>query len=80
MAIRPIDHSQSFQVNASFVPRNSIIHRFHMEDAKPLSIPMDPNNRLSKENCPVSIEEKQEMKTVPYREVIGALNWVHDPI
>ena len=55
---------------------NSIIHHFHMEDAKPLSIPMDSNNCLSKENCPVSIEEKQDMKAIPYREIIGALNWV----
>ena len=47
-----------------------------MEDTKPLSSPMDSNNRLSKESCPTSDEGKQDMKGIPYWEVIGALNWV----
>ena len=47
-----------------------------MEDAKPLLSPMDSNNRLSKESCPTSDEGKQDMKGIPYQEVIGALNWV----
>ena len=70
------DHSKRTLALSQETYINSIIRRFHMEDAKPLSIPMDPNNCLSKENCPVSIEEKQDMKAIPYREVIGALNWV----
>ena len=55
---------------------NSIIHHFNLEDAKSMSTPIDSNTRLTKENCPTSVEDKQEMKGVPYRELIGALNWV----
>ena len=55
---------------------NSIVHRFNLEDAKLLSAPIDTNTRLLKDDCANSDEEKQEMKRIPYREVIGALNWV----
>jgi hypothetical protein len=36
---------------------------------------MDPNIRLTKDDCPTSDDDKAEMKKVPYREAIGALNW-----
>ena len=51
---------------------NTIVHRFHLEDAKPLSVPIDANTRLLKEDCSVSDEDKREIKTVPYREAVGA--------
>src|SRR5271168_196197 len=54
----------------------SLLRRFNLEDAKNLTVPIDPNIRLSKDDCPVSVEDKQEMKGVPYQEAIGALNWV----
>ena len=54
----------------------SIIRRFNLEDAKPLTIPIDPNISLSKDHCAETEEEKKAMKNVPYREAIGALNWV----
>lgn len=40
------------------------------------SIPIDPNISLSKDYCPETNEAKAEMKGVPYREAIGALNWI----
>jgi Reverse transcriptase (RNA-dependent DNA polymerase) len=55
---------------------NSVIRRFNLEDSKPLSTPIDSNTRLLKDDCPTSAEDKQEMKDVPYRELIGALNWL----
>ena len=53
-----------------------IIRCFNLEDAKPLTIPIDPNTLLSKDQCPATEEGKEIMKNVPYRKVIGALNWV----
>jgi transposase InsO family protein len=53
-----------------------VIRRFNLEDAKPLTIPVDPNISLSKDHCPETNEAKAEMKGVPYREAIGALNWI----
>src|SRR6202522_333476 len=54
----------------------SIIRRFNLEDAKSLTIPIDPNTSLSKDKCPKTEEERKTMRNVPYREAIGALNWV----
>ena len=54
----------------------SIIRHFNLEDAKELTVPIDSNIHLSKVDCPTSDEEKAEMKKIPYREAIGALNWV----
>jgi hypothetical protein len=54
----------------------SIIRRFNLEDAKSLTIPIDPNTSLSKDQCPTTEEEQKTMKKVPYREAVGALNWV----
>ena len=31
---------------------------------------------LLKDDFPVLAEEKQEMKKIPYREIVGALNWL----
>ena len=55
---------------------NSIVCRFNLEDAKPISAPIDTNTRLVKTDCPTSIEDKQGMQGIPYHEAIGALNWV----
>ena len=42
-------------------------------DAKPLSIPMDPNISFSKNQCPTTPDDIASMRCVPYREVIGLL-------
>jgi hypothetical protein len=54
----------------------TILRRFNLENAKSLSIPMDPNTHFSKDDCPSTDEEVTVMKKVPYREAIGALNWI----
>ena len=46
---------------------NSVVHRFNLEDAKPLLIPIDANMHLQKDDCPVSDEDKKEMKTTILR-------------
>ena len=54
----------------------SLLHRFNLEEAKSLTIPIDPNICLSNDDCHTSVEEKQEMKGIPYQEAVRALNWV----
>ena len=53
-----------------------MVYCFHLEDAKPLSAPVDSNTCLLKEDCPVSDEDKEEMKAIPYCKAVGALNWI----
>ena len=45
-----------------------VLKKFQMWDAEPVSIPMDMNQQLSSE-----LHKSQEIKSVPYREVIGSL-------
>ena len=51
----------------------SILARFNLMDAKPLSIPMDPNISFSKDDCPTTPDEVARMRRVPYCEAIGSL-------
>jgi transposase InsO family protein len=52
---------------------DSILARFNFTDAKPLSIPMDPNISFSKDQCPTTPDDIASMRRVPYREAIGSL-------
>jgi hypothetical protein len=53
----------------------SILQRFNFTDAKPLSMPMDPNVQLTTEQCPTSVTDIASMKHIPYREAVGSLMW-----
>jgi len=55
---------------------DTLLRRFNLEDCKPLAQPLDPHVQFSKDQCPTTVEEKAAMKAVPYREAVGALNWV----
>ena len=55
---------------------NSTLDCFNLADASPLSTPLVPGIRLSTANCPTSQEEKEEMATRPYRELVGCLSWL----
>lgn len=44
-----------------------------MEDVSPVNSPMDINQKISKEMCPRTAEEQQEMVKIPYLEAIGCI-------
>lgn len=54
---------------------DSIIRRYGFEDLKPVSIPMDPNVRLSSLQSPSSTSAIAAMRNIPYHEAIGSLMW-----
>ena len=54
---------------------DAILRRYHFDELKPLSTPMDVQVRLSSEQAPASAAECALMRDVPYREAVGALNW-----
>ena len=45
---------------------DNILARFNLQDAKSYSSPLDPNVKLSKDQCPTTDEEKKTMEKVPY--------------
>jgi hypothetical protein len=52
---------------------SSILSRFGLEDAKPLSTPMDPAANLSKDQLLKTPAESADMANVPYCKAVGAL-------
>ncbi|PIL23016.1 hypothetical protein GSI_14323 [Ganoderma sinense ZZ0214-1] len=54
---------------------DAIIRRFGLDDAKPLSTPMDPHVQLSAEQSPKTMAEVAGMRNVPYREAVGSLQY-----
>lgn len=53
-----------------------LLSRFKMEDVKSVSTPIESTIKITKEMCPNSEEERQEMENRPYRELIGGLNYL----
>lgn len=53
-----------------------VIERFGMTHANAVSTPMEAGVKLLREDEASSQEEKDEMKQVPYRELIGSLNYL----
>ena len=54
----------------------AILQRFCMEACKGVSIPLSPTTHCSKEQSPTSDEDKEFMKTIPYRQVVGSLMYL----
>lgn len=52
---------------------SSMLDRFGMQNCNPVMTPMDMSTKLSKEQCPKSNEELNEMRNIPYQELIGSL-------
>lgn len=44
-----------------------VLKRFNMEDCKPVTTPMNSNEKLSKEMCPKTEEEKREIEKLLYQ-------------
>ncbi|UYV80202.1 hypothetical protein LAZ67_18001996 [Cordylochernes scorpioides] len=50
-----------------------ILQKFNMIECRPVSTPLDISFPISKGDCPTDEEEKERMKAIPYRELIGSL-------
>lgn len=53
-----------------------LLLKFNMADCKPISTPMDPNQRLTKDMSPKTSAEKEEMEKIPYQEAVGRLLYI----
>jgi hypothetical protein len=52
---------------------STVLERFHMQDSKGTSIPLDPNVKLSKAQEANSSQDKESMASIPYRQAIGSI-------
>ena len=53
-----------------------ILKKYGMENCRPISTPMDMNRKLSKEMCPKTPEEIEDMKNIPYQSAVGSLMYL----
>lgn len=54
----------------------TVLKRFNMSDCKPVSTPLNIGLKLSKEMCPQTEEEKEEVKDLPYQNLVGSLMYL----
>ena len=54
----------------------SILKRFNMDKCKPVAVPMNNSEKLTKEESPKSNNETAAMKDVPYQEAVGCLMYL----
>ena len=53
-----------------------VLERFKLGSMHPVSTPLDPGVRLSKEQSPQNGSERSEMSQVPYSQLVGALMYL----
>ncbi len=52
---------------------DSILWRYSFNNLKPISIPMDPNAKLTTAQSPTTTEEFAKMRDIPYHEAVSSL-------
>lgn len=55
---------------------NELLEKFKMTECNPVLTPMDLNQKLSREMSPRTEEDRERMKQVPFRELIGSLQFL----
>jgi hypothetical protein len=53
-----------------------MLAQFHLNDAHPMSIPLNPGAPLTDAQCPISDNEKKDIETVPYKQLVGSLLYI----
>jgi hypothetical protein len=53
-----------------------VLHRFNMSDCTAVRTPLAPGTNLSRADMPISVEEREEMSTIPYREAVGSIMYL----
>ena len=51
----------------------TILHRFNMQECKPVKVPIPIGVKLSVDQCPKTHEEEEDMSRVPYESAVGSL-------
>lgn len=53
----------------------SMVEKFRLTNARPVSTPMEPGVQFSIDQCPSTINQSSRMHGVPYSEAIGSVLW-----
>lgn len=53
-----------------------LLERYGLQECRPAYVPLEPGNPMSSKDSPKTDDERQEMKNVPYRELVGSLGYI----
>src|SRR5262245_10131464 len=53
-----------------------LLERHGIGQCVPVKTPMVPNSHLTKDMCPQTLKEKEEMKSHPYINIVGAIMYL----
>ena len=68
---RDFENKQIFLSQKQYIINK--LEEFGMSNCKPLSTPLVPGIKLSKEQCPKTPEEEADMRNIPYINAVGSL-------
>jgi transposase InsO family protein len=75
-----IEFTQNVEKQTITMPQSKYIKetlsRFNMENCKGVTTPINPNEKLSKEMCPKTEEEKKAVEKLPYQSLVGSLMYL----
>ncbi|KAJ9544316.1 hypothetical protein OSB04_024023, partial [Centaurea solstitialis] len=66
--------SKCFQIQSTYIDK--VLKKFRMDESKKGFIPMQHGIVLSKTQCPVSSQDQDKMKSIPYASAIGSIMYV----
>src|SRR5665811_487794 len=55
---------------------DALVQQCGLEEANPVANPMLQGVSIGPEHCPISDEERRDMQKIPYREVLGLMNYI----
>ena len=53
-----------------------MLHKYDMQDCKPVNTPLDPGSKLSIADCPQTEDDAALMRSKPYAEAVGTLMYI----
>lgn len=53
-----------------------LLEQYGLQECRIAYVPLEPGNLVSKEDSPKTSDERNEMKNIPYRELIGSLGYI----
>ena len=55
---------------------DAVVERYNMEGAKPVTTPLQPGERLTRDQAPTTPRQYEQMRNVPYQEGVGSLMYL----
>ena len=52
------------------------MEKFRLTEAKPVSMPMEPNAQFSTQQSPSTLNQTAQMQKLPYSKAIGSVLWL----